>query len=255
MRNFEQNGVLLVGVDVFLLSHITAENDGEYGLFPVRSSNGVITNCVADGHEDTGIYVGLSENITVQNSTASRNVNGIEVENSSHIQVTGNETFDNTAGILVVLLPGLSIKTASDIVLTNNSVHDNNRPNLAQDGFEQAVPTGSGILIVGTDETTVQSNGVTGNDFVGIGVANTGLLADLTGVPIDDIEPFPDGVRVLNNEVTGNGGAQPIPTLPPGVDLLWDGTGSSCWSGNGFETSLNLDLLGGAPSSALPACL
>jgi parallel beta-helix repeat protein len=100
VRNFEENGVLLVGVDGFLLSHITADNDGEYGLFPVRSANGVITNCGANGHEDTGIYVGLSENITVQASTASDNVNGIEIENSSHIQVTGNETFGNTAGIL-----------------------------------------------------------------------------------------------------------------------------------------------------------
>lgn len=256
VRNFEQNGVFLVGVDVFLLSHIIADNDGEYGLFPIRSSNGVITNCATNGHEDTGIYVGLSEHITVQNSTASGNVNGIEIENSSHIQVTGNETFGNTAGILVVLLPGLSIKTATDIVLTSNSAHDNNRPNLAQDGFEQAVPSGSGILIVGTDGTTVQNNVVTGNEFVGIGVANTGLLADLTGVPIDDIEPFPDGVRVLDNDVTGNGGAQPIPTLPPGVDLLWDGTGSNtCWSGNTFATSLSLDLPGGVPSPMLPACL
>jgi parallel beta-helix repeat protein len=256
VRHFGENGVLLVGVDVFLLSHIIAESNGEYGLFPVRSSNGVITDCVANGHEDTGIYVGLSENIRVENSTASRNVNGIEVENSSHIQVTGNETFDNTAGILVVLLPGLSVKTASDIVLMNNAVHDNNRPNLAQDGFEQSVPSGSGILIVGTDQTTVQNNGVTGNAFVGIGVANTGLLAELTGVPIDDIDPFPDGVRILSNDVSGNGGAQPIPTLPPGVDLLWDGTGeASCWSGNDFQTSLNLDRLGGVPSPALPSCL
>lgn len=255
VRDFQANGVLLVGVDVFLLSNITAENDGEYGLFPVRSSNGVITNCVANGHEDTGIYVGLSSNVTVQNSSAARNVNGIEIENSSRIQVTGNETFDNTSGILVVLLPGFSIKAASDIAVTNNSVHDNNRPNLAQDGFEQAVPSGSGILIVGADQTTVLNNVVTGNNFVGIGVGNTGLMAEPAGVPFDDIEPFPDGVRVLNNDVRGNGGSQPIPTLPPGVDLLWDGTGSNnCWSGNSFQTSVNLDVSGGA-AGPLPGCL
>lgn len=255
VRDFEENGVFLVRVEGFLLSNITAENDGEYGLFPVLSSNGVITDCRAIGHEDTGIYVGLSQNVTVQNSSASQNVNGIEIENSSHIQVSGNETFDNTAGILVVLLPGLSVKSSTDILVSDNSVHDNNLPNLAADGFERAVPAGSGILIVGTDATTVQQNRVTGNEFVGIGVASTGLLAELAGVPVDDIEPLPDGVRVLENEAAGNGGAQPIPTLPPGVDLLWDGTGSDdCWSGNMFGTSLNLDLPGGVPNPTLPAC-
>lgn len=255
VRNFEENGVFLVRVEGFLLSNVTAENDGEYGLFPVLSSNGVITDCVAIGHEDTGIYVGLSQNVTVQNSSASQNVNGIEIENSSQVQVSGNETFDNTAGILVVLLPGLSVKSSTDIVVTGNSVHDNNLPNFAGDGFERVVPAGSGILIVGTDATTIQQNRVTGNEFVGVGVANSGVLAELAGVPVDDIEPFPDGIRVLENEVTGNGGAQPIPTLPPGVDLLWDGTGSDdCWSGNTFATSLNLDLPGGAPGSTLPAC-
>ena len=255
VRNFEENGVLLVGVNGFHLSEVVAENDGEYGFFPLLSSNGLIEHCSANGHSDTGIYVGQSEHVAVRGSTAFGNVNGFEIENSSHIQASDNESFDNVAGFLVILLPGLSVKSSSDILLTDNNVHDNNRPNFATDGFEAFVPSGSGILIVGTDATEVRSNLIAGNSFVGVGVANTGLLAQLAGVPTDDIEPFPDGVRVQDNTVTGNGGAQPIPFLPPGVDLLWDGTGTAnCWEGNVFDSSLNLDLVGGAPSTSLPSC-
>ena len=255
VRNFEENGVLLVGVNGFHLSEVVAENDGEYGLFPVLSSNGLIERCSASGHGDAGIYVGQSEHVAVRGSTAFGNLNGLEVENSSDVQVSGNESFGNVAGLLVVLLPGLSVKSSSGISLTDNNLHDNNRPNPSTEGIDAFVPTGSGILIVGTDATDVRANRITGNSFVGIGVANTGLLAQLAGVPIDDIEPFPDRVRVQDNTVAGNGGAQPIPFLPPGVDLLWDGTGTgNCWKGNVFDSSLDLDLLGGAPSPSLPGC-
>jgi parallel beta-helix repeat protein len=255
VRNFEENGILLVGVSGFHLSDVVAENDGEYGLFPVLSSNGLIERCSARGHGDAGIYVGQSEHVAVRGSTASGNLSGIEIENSSDVQVSDNESFDNVAGVLVVLLPGLSVKSSSDLLLTHNNLHDNNRPNPSTEGIDAFVPTGSGILIVGTDATDVSANRITGHSFVGIGVANTGLLAELAGVPIDDIEPFPDHVRVRDNTVTGNGGAQPIPFLPPGVDLLWDGTGTGdCWEGNVFDSSLDLDLPGGAPSPALPVC-
>jgi parallel beta-helix repeat protein len=117
VQGFGENGVLLTGVDGFRLVGIIARNDGEYGLFPVHSSHGVIEHCTASGHEDTGIYVGQSEHVSVRQSTAFRNVNGIEIENSSHIAVLQNESYGNVAGILVVLLPGLDVKTSSDILV------------------------------------------------------------------------------------------------------------------------------------------
>jgi len=95
----------------------------------------------------------------------------------------------------------------------------------------------------------VQDNTVTGNQFVGIGVASTLVLGELAGLPPEafgDIEPDPDFDRVRDNVVTGNGAApSPIPFLPA-VDLLWiqAGTGN-CWSGNAFATSF---------PDQLPAC-
>src|SRR2546426_12400999 len=169
------------------------------------------------------------------------NVNGIEIENSSQVRAVANETYDNVAGILVVVLPGLIVKTSSDILVAGNRVHDNNHVNFAQPGeFESFVPTGSGILIVGADRATVEHNTVSGNQFVGIAVGSKLLLGAVAGLPpqaFADIEPNPDGVEIRNNQVMGNGTASPIPFLPA-VDLLWDGSGvGDCWGRNRFSTS------------------
>ncbi len=237
VRGFEENGVRLVGVDGFLLANVSAVDDGEYGLFPVFSSNGVIEHCRASGHSDTGIYVGQSHHVIIRGSVAFGNVNGIELENSSDVRAVGNETFDNVAGILVVLLPGLDVKTSADILVAGNRVHDNNHPNFAAPGeIESFVPSGSGILVVGTDRTRVSQNVVMGNAFTGIAVGSTLLLGALAGLPPEafaDIEPNPDGARITGNVVTRNGGASPIPFLPA-VDLLWDGSG---WARNVFGSS------------------
>lgn len=250
VRGFGANGVLLVRVDGFRLSGIVAEDNGEYGLFPVRSRHGVIERSTASGHSDAGIYVGLSEDVDIRTSEAFGNVNGFEIENSTRIRATANRAHGNTAGFLVVLLPQLPVKTADEILVAGNRVSDNNLENFAEEGeIAAVVPRGSGILVVGTDGTRVERNRVTGNDFVGIAVASTNLVAALAGLPPEaiDVEPDPDGARVRDNVVTGNGASPPDLGLGlPGVDLLWDGTGTdNCWSGNDFDSSF---------PAALPTC-
>jgi parallel beta-helix repeat protein len=249
VRDFNVDGVILEGVNGFTLSHITAQDDGQYGLFPVFSSFGMINGCTASGHRDTGIYVGQSAYVTVAHSRTFDNVNGIEIENSSHISVVGNEAFNNTAGILVDLLPGLDVTTSSDIFIAGNFVHDNNRPNDGDPGsLESFVPAGTGILVLGADHVTITENRVTGNDFVGIGVASTLLLGELAGLPpsaFAGIDPNPDGTQVVSNYVVGNGSSSPLPGIP-GADLLWDGSGTgNFWLGNTFQTSVPGILPGG----------
>jgi parallel beta-helix repeat protein len=242
VRGFKRNGVLLARVDGFFLSEIVAENDGSYGIFPVSSSNGVIERSTASGHNDTGIYIGQSTDVQIRHNRVFGNVNGIEIENSSNIKAIENDAYDNVAGFLVVLLPGLRVTTSSDILLASNRVHDNNRANFAEPGsIESFVPSGSGILIVGTDRTIVEGNTVSGNRFVGIAAGSSLLLGALAGLPPEafaGIEPNPDAARIRNNMVTGNGQRSDIPFLPP-ADLLWDGSGTdNCWTRNTFGVSV-----------------
>jgi parallel beta-helix repeat protein len=248
IQNFVENGVIMIRADNFVLDHVTTINCGEYGLFPIRCNNGIISHCSASGHTDSGIYVGQSSNIKIEFCEAFGNVSGFEIENCTNVVASHNKAYDNAAGALVFLLPGLTVKTSSDIVLTHNNFSNNNHVNFAPpgSGFEVYIPSGSGILLVGSDNTTIMKNIVQNNNFVGIATVSTLVLGALAGIPPEqmaDIEPNPDGVRIEHNIVKNNGSAPP-PGLPlPAVDLLWDGSGTNnCWINNIYETSFPASL-------------
>ncbi|HEV7620552.1 MAG TPA: parallel beta-helix domain-containing protein [Flavisolibacter sp.] len=251
VKDFGENGVYLSHVNGFLISKVTTINNGEYGIFPVYCENGIIDHCSATGHKDTGIYVGQSKNVLVLSNTAFANVNGIEVENCTNVSVNKNESFDNSGGLLVILLPGLTVKSADHILLTDNYIHDNNHENFSipSGGFEVVVPKGSGVLIVGVDHVTMRNNKIVNNQFVGIAVVSTLVLGGLSGLPpsaFADIEPNADYAHITGNQVANNGSAPPAGLPLPGVDLLWDGTGiNNCWENNSFSTSY---------PSQLPSC-
>jgi len=251
VQNFEENGVFLDSVDGFSLIHIVTISNGEYGLFPLHCSNGKIEHCSATGHTDTGIYVGQSSDVTMQYNTAYANVIGLEAENSDDIVVTNNRAYDNCTGIMVDLLPQKDIKTSDNVRVTKNHSYNNNHINFGEPGsLESVVPVGIGILILGTDNTTVDNNNVTDNNFTGIVVFSTLVLGELAGLPPEyfaDIEPNPDGAYIFRNLAKRNGFAPPPLPIPlPGVDLLWDSAGiNNCWSNNIFKTS---------SPDPLPAC-
>jgi parallel beta-helix repeat protein len=252
IKNFEENGVFLDHVNGFILSNVKVFDNGDYGLFPLFCTNGIIDHCEASGHSDTGIYVGQSSYVSMSYNVAYANVNGLEVENSRNIIVNNNKSYNNVAGLIVVLLPGLDVKTASDILVYENNIYNNNHVNFATpgEGFESVIPSGVGILVLGTDKTLIRNNTVSGNNFTGIAVISTLVLGSLAGLPssaFSDIEPNPDGNKIVRNVLHNNGSAPPSGLGFPGVDLLWDGSGSNnCWQLNIFNSSY---------PSPLPSCL
>jgi len=241
VRDFDDNGIFTVRADGYLLLRVHAIDNGEYGLFPVRSNFGIIAFCSASGSADSGIYVGQSENVLVHHNDAFENVVGIEIENAVDVFVTDNRAYNNTAGMLGVLLPPSQFITfleASDLYVAFNKFTGNNLANFADGGLVSAVPAGTGLLIVGYNETLVTHNQVKGNEFIGIGVGSTATFGAIAGIPISGIEPDPDEVHIVQNIVTDNGTGEPqLPGFAP-ADLLWDGTGTgNCWSKNKFNSS------------------
>lgn len=252
VKGFERNGVFLDSADNYIISHVTAIDNEYYGIFPVHCNHGLIEFCVATGSEDTGIYVGQSTGVQIQFNVAYGNVNGIEIENSSNVNAVFNEAYDNVTGFLIDLLSGKDVKTSNNVHIRFNHSYNNNHINFADpDALAAAVPSGLGILILGTDETVAESNTITDNQFAGIAVFSTLVLATIAGIPpeeLSDIEPNPDGVKIRRNILRHNGFNPPvIPDLPlPGVDLLYDGSGTNnCWKQNSFKTSY---------PSPLPSC-
>jgi parallel beta-helix repeat protein len=252
VRGFDQHGVHLTCVDGFWLVDNVVEGNRVYGLFPIASRNGVLSNNEAmNTASDAAVYIGQSDNVLITVNRVHDNLLGIEVENSRNCSVIGNEVYGNTLGVLIDLLPFLQANTQQSTLVSLNEVHDNNRPNTAEpDDLLGAFPPGIGILLTAADTTTVRKNIVTGNQFAGIGVVSDCLAFSLLGQPCDGlgIDPQPDGNRIIGNTVRGNG-TQPVPSPLLDAfraDLVWDGTGTeNCWKDNVFGTSVPL---------ALPPC-
>lgn len=254
VRGFAGEGIFLFCVEGFALLGNSAQDNGEYGLFPSHTVGGRVIGNLASGSNDTGIYVGQSRDVLVEANLARGNVSGFEVENSSGVTVQGNLSTGNTAGILTFTLPFLDVTLNADNLVTGNVVTGNNRPNTCLDPTDVVckVPSGTGVLVLAARRNRIEQNQVLDNDTAGVAVFDfctaTGLAGQACGaLPID---PFPRDDRVVGNVVLGNGRAPDVARLPPGVpggDLLWSGTGTgNCWSGNLFRTAVS--------PVPLPAC-
>jgi parallel beta-helix repeat protein len=206
------------------------ETNGGYGIYPVQCTDVVIEKCTVSGASDAGIYVGQSQNIIVRKNTASKNVAGIEIENSTHADVYDNLATDNSGGILVFTMPDLPVKNGRLSRVFKNRVVANNHDNFAPKGnIVATVPPGTGMMIMANDEVEVFDNTIENNQTAGLTIVSY-LIADK---PIKDekYDPYCESIHVHNNAFKENG------TKPSGAigtmlatalgaplpDILYDG--------------------------------
>jgi parallel beta-helix repeat protein len=129
VENAGFTGVLLRGVDGFSVTGGRYVDNAEYGVFPGCSAHGVITGNHAEGSDDAVLYVGNSNDVTVERNHTTDSTVGIEIENSTDVTVRGNTAIGNTSGIVAFALPGLPVPEASGLLIERNVVSHNNRPN------------------------------------------------------------------------------------------------------------------------------
>jgi len=201
--------------------------NGAYGIYPVSSTNVLITQIEVRGASDAGIYVGQSKNIVIRDSHAEGNVAGIEIENSYNADVFGNTATHNTGGILVFDLPGLPQMGGHSVRVFRNKVIANDTPNFAAAGNIVAqVPTGTGIMVMANRDVHVFDNDIDGN-----GGAAVMLVSYQSSFTDKTYNPLPREVAVRGNRFGRNGFAPAFPggkelagavggTLPP---VMWDG--------------------------------
>jgi parallel beta-helix repeat protein len=238
VRGFEDDGVFLLCVDHWRVTHVRAVGNNEYGVFPSHTVNGRLDHSFASGANDTGHYIGQSRRARVDHNVARGNVSGFELENSRHIRADHNLATGNTAGFLSFALPGLDVKANADNQLDHNRALRNNKANTCVEPGDDVcdVPAGTGMLLLATDRNQAVNNAVRGNDSFGIALANYCVVRNIpqSDCAALDIEPNPEGNRILDNRATDNGTA-PDPSFPAvfAVDYAWDSTGTgNCWSGN-----------------------
>ncbi|UTA47006.1 right-handed parallel beta-helix repeat-containing protein [Simiduia sp. 21SJ11W-1] len=208
ITHYKGNAVMGQAGNNFLIRNNHVIDTGVYGIFPQLGKNGLIERNILSGIEDAAIYVGMCDNIHVNNNEVFANVAGIEIENTRHAIVENNKVYNNTGGILAFITPGLPIKTAYDIIIRNNFINDNNHVNFGAPGSIVAgVPSGSGIVVMAADQVTIEGNIISNNKNIGIVVTDHHSFSNITIDPESD--PTSDQVAILDN-VMFNNGYEPI---------------------------------------------
>jgi parallel beta-helix repeat protein len=248
--------------------------NGAYGIYPVKTHDTLIENCVVKGASDAGIYVGQSKNIVMRNNRVEFNVAGMEVENSIDADVYGNTATNNTGGILVFNMPNIT-QTGHSTRVHGNKVFKNNTGNFAAKGAAVAsVPAGSGVVINSNDQVEIFDNDISDNDTANVIVSSywsTGYM-NKYGVA-KTYDPYPEEIYIYGNRFSG-GGASPdgldLKTLKLAMyglngrlpDILWDGyvnkdrkvdgkpVGANICVDNGAARVLNADGPGGYKNPA-----
>ena len=138
----------------FRVDHVTAHNNGLYGIYAFNARHGVITDSYASGSADSGIYVGQCTecDILVSGNVAERNAVGFENANASDsVVLTGNRFSDNRVGLTLLSSYQEAFTPQQKNQVVGNLISDNNEadsPSQADGGF------GTGIGISGGQRNT-----------------------------------------------------------------------------------------------------
>ena len=214
ITHYKGNGIMGQAGNNFLIRNNRIVDTGVYGIFPQLGQNGLISNNIVSGIEDAAIYVGMSDNVHVNNNEVYASVAGIEFENSRHGIIENNLVYDNAGGILTFITPGLPIKTTFDLIIRNNFITNNNHVNFGAPGsMVSGVPSGTGIVIMAADEVTMENNIITGNKNAAIIITDHDSFPNITRDP--ETDPKSDKIAILNN-IMYNNGTDPIDEIKAG---------------------------------------
>lgn len=194
VQRFTSNGVYATGTEGFYVGHVTAANNGLYGIYALSTRYGTITDSYASGHPDSGIYVGQCDpcDTLVTRSGGERNAVGFLATNASgRMFVTSSTWSRNRVGVSISSQDAEYGAPQHDAEVIANLVQDNNEA----DAPGSPTP-GVGILVAGGQDDLISQNEVSGHDVGGV------VVTDL-----------PDGYMPNGTQVTGNNLANDGPDI------------------------------------------
>ncbi len=175
VRNYHGNGIIGVYTNGLSVEHVTAANNGEYGIARFESTWSHIIKNAAYGSGEAGIYSGDSPHNSgeiIGNDVWDNGI-GIFYRHSRGAFIGYNNAYGNCIGILA-LNAGQPPAFVGNAAIWNNSVKNNNKFCPPSD---EAPPTqGGGIVLVGATGMTVSHNAVLGNRGKSFGSGGIVLL-------------------------------------------------------------------------------
>jgi len=175
----------------FRADHVTATNNGLYGIYAFNAQHGAIVNSYASGSADSGLYVGQCTNcdILVSGNIAERNAVGFENSNASDsVVIVGNRFTQNRMGITLLSSYQEAFLPQRGNEVVGNLIADNvveATPAQANGGF------GTGIGLSGGVQNVISRNLISGHTRAGV------LLRNSEDLPAE-------GNEFVENVFTGN---------------------------------------------------
>ncbi|WP_114423435.1 right-handed parallel beta-helix repeat-containing protein [Nocardioides houyundeii] len=160
-------------VQRFAIDHVTAHNNGLYGIYAFDAQHGVIADSYASGSADSGIYVGQCHacDILVTGNVAERNAVGFENANASGpLVVTGNRFTGNRVAMTLLSNYQEAFRPQRGNQVVGNVIGDSgagDSPAQADGGF------GTGLGIAGGVGNEIARNRIVGNPRAGVLLTNT----------------------------------------------------------------------------------
>lgn len=211
IENFRGNGVFGFGTNGLSVTHVTAVNDGAYGISRFESTRTLFEHDIAIGNHEAGFYVGDSPHAdaVVRDNIARRNALGIFIRHARDVAVVNNEATHNCQGVLV--LDDGQKGGAGNAVIQHNLISKNNQFCPANE--EAPKLQGGGVLLLGATKVLVSRNRVNGNKGRQL---NSGGVVVLSARQLTHGHN-PKDILVSHNIVRRN---RPF-------DLRWDGSGTN----------------------------
>ncbi len=262
-RNYKGNGFFVVNNDGYTFNHLWAQNVGTYGIYAFNTIGGAIKNSEASYNNDAGFYIGQTppqdkpKRTFVSNIKSWGNVLGWSGTNMKYVTIKDSDFYNNGTGIVPNALSSEKFAPPEFNTIIHNRIFFNNYnyfygkiPFLVQSASTGGVPypIGVGLLLFGSQNTTVEDNEIFGNYGLGAGALEQ-LLLSVDKSPLDKADPNGPKIKdqkewytlrknkIINNKF-GNDGKN-----PNGRGIFFDGYGTdNCISGNtGVESTVPAD--------------
>ena len=264
VRHANEHDIYVLETDGYVLDRFKAFYAGGYGVLTFVGDHGLVQNCEAAGHGDSGLYPGSGADST----TAKRykkfypeerysqvfrwcdsyhNTGGFSGTNSHGTLVTENNFYGNSLGYTtdVFTAPGHPGFPQFGNTVEKNNFYSNNFNVFAADSDVKPfipAPVGTGLWLAGGNDNIVRNNRFYDNWRRGTMLFAVPDATVCGPEPIGSNTPVP-GCKLLgistsygNKQYNNIMGVAPDGTVKPnGVDFWWDAfptnTGN-CWWGN-----------------------
>jgi parallel beta-helix repeat protein len=233
------SGFALFDVTSATIERVESVSAGAYGIYLEQSTSTVITSSTITSAGEDGIKIFEDNNgVTITSSTISGSEvgNGIQVELSNNVTISGNTIFDILGGAGG---DGIDVEGVDTLVISNNTISTTTGYGIVIDSFDpdegDSVENSSIIIATNTISATYE-------DGMNINYSTTVVISGNTVNGLGEIGQGEDGIDVDNctNVVVENNIVVDIYDdsyeFEDGINVYINGnTATSTYNGNGIE--------------------